>query len=178
MALINRISRLFRADMHALLDRLEEPDLLLRQAIRDMESTCHEEQQQRHWLQQEQARLDERLQRCRTRLANMEQELDTCFQSNQEVLARQLIRKQLELTCLTEQLGNRRDAQHQRLSDIGRRLDEHHNRLEGLRQKVQLLAPEPADEDADKPCEPDPIHIDDADVEIAFLRAKQQRSHS
>ena len=37
MALINRISRLFTADMHAVLDRLEEPDVLLKQALREME---------------------------------------------------------------------------------------------------------------------------------------------
>ena len=37
MALINRISRLFKADFHAVLDQIEEPEALLKQAIRDME---------------------------------------------------------------------------------------------------------------------------------------------
>jgi len=37
MALINRLSRLFRADFHAVLDQIEEPEALLKQAIRDME---------------------------------------------------------------------------------------------------------------------------------------------
>ena len=37
MVLINRISRLFKADFHAVLDRIEEPEQLLKQAIRDME---------------------------------------------------------------------------------------------------------------------------------------------
>lgn len=36
MALINRATRLFRADLHAVLDRIEEPDILLRQAVREM----------------------------------------------------------------------------------------------------------------------------------------------
>jgi phage shock protein A len=36
MALINRVARLFRADFHAVLDQIEEPELMLRQAIRDM----------------------------------------------------------------------------------------------------------------------------------------------
>ena len=38
MALITRISRLFTADFHAVLDRIEEPDVLLKHAIREMES--------------------------------------------------------------------------------------------------------------------------------------------
>ncbi len=37
MALISRLTQLFQADFHAVLDRLEEPDALLRQAVRDME---------------------------------------------------------------------------------------------------------------------------------------------
>jgi phage shock protein A len=39
MALITRLSRLMRADLNALLDRLEEPDILLAQALRDMQQT-------------------------------------------------------------------------------------------------------------------------------------------
>ena len=37
MALITRISRLFKADFHAVLDQIEEPEQLLKQAIRDMQ---------------------------------------------------------------------------------------------------------------------------------------------
>ena len=37
MALITRVSRLFQADLHAVLDRIEEPEVLLKQAVREME---------------------------------------------------------------------------------------------------------------------------------------------
>ena len=37
MALITRLTRLFRADAHAVLDRMEEPDVVLAQAVREME---------------------------------------------------------------------------------------------------------------------------------------------
>ena len=37
MAMMNRLTRLFQADFHAVLDRIEEPDALLHQALRDME---------------------------------------------------------------------------------------------------------------------------------------------
>ena len=46
MALITRVSRLLRADVHAVLDRLEEPDVLLQQAIRDMEEVVAEQRNQ------------------------------------------------------------------------------------------------------------------------------------
>ena len=50
MALITRLSRLFQADMHAVLDKIEEPELLLKQAIREMEeSITTDERQIRCW---------------------------------------------------------------------------------------------------------------------------------
>ena len=45
MALITRVSRLFQADFHAVLDRIEEPDLLLRQAVREMEEELARDEQ-------------------------------------------------------------------------------------------------------------------------------------
>ncbi len=35
MALITRLARLFQADVHAVLDRIEEPLVLLQQAVRE-----------------------------------------------------------------------------------------------------------------------------------------------
>ena len=35
MALVNRISRIFSADLHAVLDRIEEPEVLLAQSLRE-----------------------------------------------------------------------------------------------------------------------------------------------
>jgi len=37
MALVTRLTRLFQADFHAVLDRIEEPDLQLKQAVREMQ---------------------------------------------------------------------------------------------------------------------------------------------
>ena len=37
MTLITRITRLFKADLHGILDGLEEPEEVIKQAIRDME---------------------------------------------------------------------------------------------------------------------------------------------
>ena len=47
MALIKRVARLFQSDMHAVLDRIEDPESLLKQSIREMEEdlrrdTCRE----------------------------------------------------------------------------------------------------------------------------------------
>ncbi len=38
MAIVNRIRRLFHADVHAVLDIIEEPEAILKQAIRESSS--------------------------------------------------------------------------------------------------------------------------------------------
>ena len=45
MALVSRLTRLFQSDFHAVLDRIEEPDALLRQAVRDMEDALARDEQ-------------------------------------------------------------------------------------------------------------------------------------
>ncbi|OOZ38928.1 hypothetical protein BOW53_13550 [Solemya pervernicosa gill symbiont] len=60
MALINRVTRLFRADMHAVLDRIEEPEVLLRQSIREMEEALADDEQQLRQLIEEGEQIAER----------------------------------------------------------------------------------------------------------------------
>ena len=44
MAIVSRLSRLFVCDVHAVLERLEEPELVLKQSIRDMEEALQAQQ--------------------------------------------------------------------------------------------------------------------------------------
>ena len=60
MALITRVSRLFQADFHAVLDRIEEPEVLLRQAVREMEEELARDEQHSKVLHHEQGQLTTR----------------------------------------------------------------------------------------------------------------------
>ena len=57
---INRVSRLFRADFNAVLDQIEEPEQLVRQAIRDMEDDISAAEQGIAQLAQQKASLAQR----------------------------------------------------------------------------------------------------------------------
>jgi len=37
MNILTRISRLFKADIHGILDSLEDPEIIFKQAVRDMQ---------------------------------------------------------------------------------------------------------------------------------------------
>ena len=104
MALINRVSRLFKADFHAVLDHIEEPEQLLKQAIRDMEDDLASTEQRINLCAHEQEALSIRKSELENALAEIDEELDLCFESEKDDLARNLIRKKLEAARLLKRL--------------------------------------------------------------------------
>ena len=108
MALINRISRLFKADFHAVLDQIEEPEALLKQAIRDMEDDLASTEQRINLCMHDQEALAIRKSELDDAIAEFAAKLDLCFESDKDDLARSLIRKKLE----AERLLKRLEAKH------------------------------------------------------------------
>ncbi len=178
MALITRVSRLFRADMHAVLDRIEEPDILLRQALREMETSFASDEQQLKLLKHEIGQLQNRSQSFEQALQEMDDELDICFFSQQEDLARALIRRKLEsqrhLKLIEEKLSTNRQS----CSTLQQKLDEQRIQLENMRQKVELLSDDPTLSGGGESWQPHEFSIGEDEIEIAFLKEKQRRSHS
>ena len=76
MALITRLSRLFEADFHAVLDRIEEPELQLRQAVREMRFALEQNRQRLKLLQHEAVQLDKRSADKKASIEGFDQELD------------------------------------------------------------------------------------------------------
>lgn len=176
MALITRVSRLFQADFHAVLDRIEEPEALLRQAVREMEEELARDEQHSKLLQHEQRQLMARESELSQSLQAIEQELDTCFRAGNDDLARACIRRRLETQRFGKQLCRQRGLLGETLHDLDTRIRENGARLESMRQKAELLAGATVRPASDWRM-PD-ISVRDEDVEVAFLHEKQQRSRS
>jgi len=184
MALINRISRLFRADFHAVLDQIEEPEALLKQAIRDMEDELAAAEQRIALCAHDQDALSGRRDELQKSIADIDAELDLCFESEKDDLARSIIRKKLEAARLLKRLTAKHAANEQFLSEQRTALDENSATLEGLRQKAELFARRaPVHSDSDS--EFDDITwmtremaVGDDEIEIAYLREKSMRSAS
>ena len=175
MALITRLARLFRADLHAVLDRIEEPDLLLRQAVREMEEDLARDEQQLKKLTGEQSLLAVRQDDTDQSLHDIEEELDLCFSSGNDDLARALVKRKLEAERFRKLLARKRETLDQARAELETRLDEHRGRLDSMRQRAELLAEEESTQPDDRWATPD-FSVRDEDVEVAFLREQQKRS--
>jgi len=178
MALITRVSRLFRADLHAVLDRIEEPEVLLRQAVRDMEDELSQQQQRCKLLGHEHGQLGVRTAELEQSLGTIETQLEVCFTSNEEQLARTLIRRKLETQRLAKALMRKRTALELDLAALKDRIGEYRTRLDNLRQKVELLVEEIPNGLPEEAWETAETGVSEADVDVAFLREQQNRRAS
>ncbi len=182
MALINRITRLFRADLHAVLDRIEEPDVLLRQSVREMSADISDDERRLYLLEQDKDQHGRREQEISERLDRLTQELDVCFAADQDDLARSLIRRRLEAENMLSALKSHTATTNIRISELQQRLQENRTRLAAIEQKREIFAATEATVAGDSSslgnCTGVAFnlrHIGDEEVEIALLAEKQQR---
>ena len=178
MALINRMTRLFRADFNAVLDRMEEPEALLKDAIREMESSIESDTQQLASLQIEIEENNTRIQMTDKNSLKIQHEIELCFENDNETLARKMVRKQLESNKLNEILKQHQQQLDSDIQNIESRIVKNNETLSVITQKFDLLK---AGKSSTKNTHIHPdnnLFIDDDEVEIAFIKQKQQRTHS
>ncbi len=177
MALITRFTRMFRADLHAVLDRAEEPGVLLKQAVREMEEDADLDQQRIRVLTHELGQIDTRLSDLKQSIHQIDTEMDVCFTLGKDDLARSLIKRKLETRQLIKVLSHKHRSLSDSVTELKTRLDENRQRLESMRQKAELLGEENIHH-REQPWTNSHITICDEDVEVALLHEKQQRSSS
>lgn len=174
MALITRFSRWFRADLNAVLDRLEEPDLVLREAIREMQDSLAAAQQKQQALQVESTQLVERAARLTTAASAITGQLDLCFAAGNEALTRQLLRRRLEQQRLAETCQSRADAMARQAVELGIEIQRMQQQIEDQRHKAEAFGVQASSGDADV----EHAAVSDADVELALLAERRARSVS
>jgi phage shock protein A len=139
MALITRLSRLFQADFHAVLDRIEEPDIQLRQAIREMQIELQQNEQRLALLQHEAEQLSNLAGDCKSRITAFDEELDICFVAKKEDLARDLIKRKLETTHQLQSTEKQIAAIQSSSKNLEASIEEYREQLENMSQKLELL---------------------------------------
>lgn len=184
MVLVNRIARLFKADFHAVLDQLEEPEQLLRQAIRDMEEELGNAEQRISAFTHQQDNLSARIGELEAALTDLDTQLDLCFRTGKDELAKKTIRRKLEAERLLKRFEANRSANDKTLAEQRALFEDNSTVLEGLRQKAELFARRsPVQAGPDKNADDmawltRQMSVSDEDVEIAWLREKDSRSAS
>ncbi|NEV60683.1 PspA/IM30 family protein [Thiorhodococcus minor] len=177
MAFMTRLSRLMRADLHAMLDRLEAPDLVLAQAVREMEQTLERDRRALARQERERARLGDQKAALESTLRQTAEALEDCLAAGQEDLARPVVRRRLETERRVGQLQQRLRELEVDCEARRQRLAEQESRLADLRARAALYQEmvEPEEEVYRETWPASSDAVRDADVEVALLQAKRQR---
>lgn len=177
MALITRLSRLFHADMNAVLDQIEEPELLLKQAIREMEETLSNNERQIKLLDLEHQKHVRKETEIKQSLTEINQQLKLCFESNKDELARNFIKRKLETSQYLKSLTEKISHSSQTINQLKAQLTEHQSQLNSMRQKADIFKTDNTLND-DVHWNIHSPSVQDEDVDVAFLYEKQKWSQS
>jgi phage shock protein A len=172
MALITRISRLFTADLHAVLDRMEEPEIVLKQAARDMQAAVAASERQIRGLRGRAEQTACAMASAQARLSAAAEELDVCLDAGDDDLARSVIQRKLQLERTLAELEAAAERIRRSLDERERTLSRRQQELDALRSKSAVF--ETAEREDGEP-EPSPA-VSREEVEVALLRAKQRRA--
>ena len=178
MALITRISRLFQADFHAVLDRIEEPDIQLKQAIREMQIDLQQSEQRLALLQHESESLSNMVNDAKTRLGSFDEELDICFAAKKEDLARDLIKRKLETTHQLQPSEKQNAVLQSSIQNLELSIEGNREQLENMIQKLDLLVTDMDSGSTHGHFSNASAAVRSEEIEIAFLREKQKRAAS
>ncbi len=178
MALITRLSRLFQADFHAVLDSIEEPDIQLKQAVREMEFDLQQDEQALALLQHEAGQLAGIIDDATEKLKAFDEELDICFGAKKEDLARDLIRRKLEVEVDRTATEKQMHVINLNTENLTQRIKKHMQQLDNMKQKLEILVDENRLCSSQFQVQSSHNKVRSEDIEIAFLREKQRRTTS
>lgn len=175
MAILTRLTRLLKADLHALLDRMEAPDVLLQQALRDMEAELqqsHQQQQQRQQQLNQMERLQHALQQ---QLLQQQSELDLCLDEHNDNLLRVLMRRHLETRQQLQLLQTRQQDLQAQITAAEQECQHQQSAFAALQSQAECWLTPAA---AASPIPAHPPMVTEADIELALLKARRERSAS
>lgn len=120
MAIVSRMMRLFKADVHGVMDQLEDKELLLKQCLREMEASLEDKAGRLNRSEQAVRQAESDLVQREAEVQKLENDLDLAVRKERDDIARMLIRKRRSFLGNCEQLKHQIEA----LSQENNRLSE------------------------------------------------------
>ena len=177
MKLMSRLNKLITADAHAVLDSIEDPHALLKQALRDMSSAIEENEQAIRQTNSNLVLFKKQAVLLEKELAKLNQDIDLCFTSDNHELARRVVKKKLyllqkiNLNCSSFQTAEDKHKQ------LQARLSQNQEQYQLISQQAEVLLTQINSQlKRDELTQNVQLHnvITEADIDMALLNEKNQ----
>ena len=181
MTLITRLTRLLKADLHGILDCLEEPEEVVKQTIRDMEESLATKEQALTDLRVALQRLATEDTTVARAMQDIEKNIDLCLQAGNEALARNFLRRRLETARQARQIARLSEETRTRHAALEKTIAEQRQQLAAVVQQLNVFMAtrqRPEGGLATYPAGYSEAAVTDDEVEAAFLEEQRRRSGS
>jgi len=133
MAIIARIVKIFKADIHGVMDRFEDRRLLLKQHLRDMEEVLHRKEAKLRKMTAGHNQKQKELADYRQQWEALDHDLTVALRKNKDDIARMLIRKMKPLENMSEELTRHLNALNVEMIQFKNHLKQQRLRYEQLK---------------------------------------------
>lgn len=171
MMLINRLSTLFRADAHGVVDALEDKALLLRQLVREAANEVARKRARLEGIDGETQSLEAEANRLEERAAGLDDDVRLALDGDKDELARFAIRRLLPLRRARKEIDARLATLARERTELEERLAEQEERLLELEGRVRGYLAQRAEREHEHPISSE-WSVSDEEVELELLRRR------
>jgi phage shock protein A len=136
MALLKRIARLFKADIHGVIDQMEDPQLLLKQHLRDMQESLVQKEAKLKKMIFARNQVQQDDEKGKKEIHNLEMDLEVAIQKERDDIARMLIKKLKPLSRIQSDRQSYIDRLNHEIDHFKAHMEQQDLQFEQLRQKA------------------------------------------
>ncbi len=173
MSLIKRMTHLIKADMHGILDHLEEPEALLKQAVREMKEQIVQREESLAQLRQRLEQSQSREKQLCQAIVESRNQTNLCIDSGNEALVRTAMRRTLELERSVKMHRTAEQNLAAEVAENEKRLRDEQERLQSITDKMQLFVS--ATNVGGAVSSEERLFVSEEEIDIAILQAKRER---
>ena len=135
MGIMTRVVNIFKADLHGVMDQLEDQELLLKQHLRDMEDALNRKEAGIHQKMVSRKQVRSEHDQYRRQSEALENDLAIAIQKNKDDIARRLIMKIKPVKDLCDELTRHIETLDQEIAQTRKHLDRQRLRYEQLKHR-------------------------------------------
>ena len=136
MGIMTRLIKICKADVHGVMDQLEDKELLLKQHLRDMQEALTAKEAELKKMISSRSRISKDREKFKLHCEKLEQDLTVAIQKNKDDIARMLIRKIKPSEGLQNDLSHHLDDLDQQINVYKESLDQQRIQYEKLKHRA------------------------------------------
>ena len=136
MAILARIIRLFKADIHGVMDQIEDQGLLLKQHLRDMEESLVQKETQLKKMGTARDQAQQAFEKGKKETDSLESDLEVAIKKERDDIARMLIKRLKPLSQIQTERRNHIDLLNHEMGQFKDNLEQQRLQYEQLKQKA------------------------------------------